>query len=171
MSAMNDLSPDNLSALSPARRSALRARAHALKPVVMISDAGLSPGVVAEIERSLKSHQLIKIRTSGAERPARAALLVDICAKTGAQPVQHIGKVLVVYRENPAQARPAALGAPRRKQKPQVPGTRGDRRLQARQPAVRTSPSQRQPYRRPARLTRPVGEAVTRSARRGSRTA
>ncbi len=170
---MNVLSPDDLPALSSVQRSALRARAHALNPVVMISEAGLSPGVVAEIERSLKTHELIKIRASGTERLARAALLVEICMKTGAQPVQHIGKILVVYRENPAQPQPAPLGAPkpRRKQKPRVSGARDDRRLQARQSTARTSPPRRQPYQPASRRTRPDGQAVTRSARRGSRTA
>jgi RNA-binding protein len=170
---MNVLSPDDMPALSSVRRSALRARAHALNPVVMISEAGLSPRVVAEIERSLKSHELIKIRTSGAERLARAALLAEICMKTGAQPVQHIGKVLVVYRENSAQLQPAPLGAPkpRRNQQPQVPGARDGRRLQARQSTGRTSPPRRQPYQPASRRTRPAGRAVTRNARRGSRTA
>jgi len=181
MSGMNDLSPDDLpapasgqrKALSSAQRKALRARAHALNPVVMISEAGLSPGVVAEIERSLKSHQLIKIRASGAERLARAALLVEICMKTGALPVQHIGKVLVVYRENPARPRPAPLRAPkpRKKQRPQASGVRDDRRLQARESTARTSPPRRQPYQPASRRIRPAGRDVTRSARRGSRTA
>ena len=168
---MNVLSPAGRHALSSDRRSALRARAHALNPVVMISEAGLSPGVVAEIERSLKSHELIKIRVFGIERLARAALLAEICMKTGAQPVQHIGKILVVYRENPVQPRPAPSTAPklRGKPRPQVAAAPDDRRRQARLSTARTSPPRRQP---PAsRRTRPAGRAVTRSARRGSRTA
>ncbi|MGC2520820.1 MAG: YhbY family RNA-binding protein, partial [Burkholderiales bacterium] len=126
MSDVNVLFSADRRTLSSARRKALRARAHALNPVVMISEAGLSPGVVAEIERSLKSHELIKIRIFGAERPARAALLAEICTKTGAQPVQHIGKVLVVYRENPARPQPAPPTAPKRrgKHRPQVAGAR-----------------------------------------------
>ncbi len=85
--------------LTTAARSALRARAHILDPVVMISANGLSDAVLAEIDRSLNHHALIKIRVLDADRPARQALLEQICARTGAAPVQHIGKILVVYRE------------------------------------------------------------------------
>jgi len=87
--------------LSPARRRELKARAHALDPVVRIGEAGLSPTVLAEIDRGLKSHELIKVRVNGADRPGREAILEEICGQTGAQPVQHIGKILVVFRENP----------------------------------------------------------------------
>jgi RNA-binding protein len=85
--------------LSPARRRELKARAHKLDPVVFVGGAGLSPQVIAEIDRSLKSHELIKVRVN-ADRYEREAMLEEICARTGAQPVQHIGKVLVVFREN-----------------------------------------------------------------------
>ena len=86
--------------LSPTRRRELKARAHALSPVVLIGGAGLSPSAVAEIDRALKSHELIKVRVPGADRHGREAILEGICGQTGAQPVQHIGKVLVVFREN-----------------------------------------------------------------------
>lgn len=88
--------------LTSTQRRELRARAHHLQPVVMISDAGLTPAVEREIEANLKSHELIKIRVLGDDREARAALVEAICEATDAQPVQHIGKVLVIYRPNPA---------------------------------------------------------------------
>ena len=94
-------------ALSGAARRALRARAHPLHPVVMVSDSGLSPSVLAEIERSLTAHELIKIRVSDADHAARERILEEICSGLGAHPVQHIGKVIVVYRErkaDPAQS-------------------------------------------------------------------
>ena len=87
--------------LSPSRRRELKARAHALDPVVFIGGAGLSPAVLAEIDRSLKNHELIKVRVPGADRPGREAILEEICRRTGAQSVQHIGKILVLFRENP----------------------------------------------------------------------
>ena len=87
--------------LSPARRRELKARAHALDPVVLIGGAGLSPAVLAEIDRGLKSHELIKVRVPGADRSGREAILAEICRRTGAQPVQHIGKILALFRENP----------------------------------------------------------------------
>ena len=79
----------------------MKARAHALDPVVLIGAAGLSPTVLAEIERSLKSHDLIKVRVPGADRSGREAILEEICRRTGAQSVQHIGKILVLFREDP----------------------------------------------------------------------
>jgi putative YhbY family RNA-binding protein len=85
--------------LSPAERQELKGKAHKLDPVVFIGAHGLSPSVIAEIDRSLKLHELIKVRVS-ADRDDRQTMLEEICAKTGAQPVQHIGKVLVLFREN-----------------------------------------------------------------------
>jgi len=89
-----------MSGLSPAERQKLKGRAHKLDPVVIIGGDGLSAAVIAEIDRSLKSHELIKVRVN-ADRGEREAMLEEICRKVGAQPVQHIGKVLVLFRENP----------------------------------------------------------------------
>ena len=69
----------------------------------MIGEAGLKPEVVREIDAALKSHELIKIRVLGDERAARKTLVSEICEQTGAQPVQQIGKILVVFREKPAE--------------------------------------------------------------------
>jgi RNA-binding protein len=87
--------------LNAAQRRALKARAHPLRPVVMISDAGLTPSVLNEIDVNLKSHELIKIRVFGDDRAARAALIDDISTKLDAALVQHIGKILVIYRPRP----------------------------------------------------------------------
>jgi RNA-binding protein len=106
--------------LTPSDRRELKARAHALKPVVMIGNDGLTPSVIAEIDRALKSHELIKIRVAGDDRDARAAALDEICAQTGAAPVQHIGKILVIFRMNPEEAKPAAV-APRKPRKVRTP--------------------------------------------------
>jgi RNA-binding protein len=77
----------------------LKARAHGLDPVVHIGEKGLTAAVLAEIGRALDSHELIKVRAAALDRDAREAALADLCARLGAQPVQHIGKVLVLYRE------------------------------------------------------------------------
>lgn len=84
--------------LTPAERSTLRAEAHALKPIVIIGEAGLTPGVLKEIDASLNSHALIKVRVFGDDRDARVEIYDTICSKLGAAPVQHIGKLLVIYR-------------------------------------------------------------------------
>lgn len=67
-----------------------------------VGDKGLTDAVLAEIDRALAAHELIKVRVGAMEREARDAALRQICARLGAQAVQHIGKVLVVYREKPA---------------------------------------------------------------------
>ncbi len=102
--------------LNPAERRALRARAHHLHPVIMIGEAGLTPAVLNEIENALKGRELIKIRVLGTDRAAREALIGSICAALAASPVQHIGKVLVVFRPRPVSAEPKP--APRRGGKP-----------------------------------------------------
>ncbi len=84
--------------LSVSQRRDLKARAHALHPVVIIGNAGLTPAVLDEIERSLKSHDLMKIRVMNDDREVREAMLQEICEQLKAGPVQHIGKMLVVYR-------------------------------------------------------------------------
>ena len=101
---------------SPAQRRALRAAAHHLNPVVSISQKGLTPTVLAEIDRSLKAHELIKLRLYGIERNVREALFMEICSALHCAEVQHIGNLLVLWRANPkdAAAEKSAL-APRRK--------------------------------------------------------
>jgi RNA-binding protein len=88
--------------LSSDERRALRARAHNINPVVSISESGLTEAVLKEIEVNLKAHELIKIRVYGDSRENREAYFSQICSELGAAPVQHIGKLLVVYRANPA---------------------------------------------------------------------
>lgn len=99
--------------LNSADRRTLRARAHALRPVVIVSSAGLADSVVAEIGRCLKTHELIKIRVFSDERLQREDLLAQICERTGASPVQHIGKILVVYRAKPEPPAPKRSPAAR----------------------------------------------------------
>ena len=87
--------------LTVPERSDLKARAHALSPVVMIGNAGLNEAVLKEIAASLKTHELIKIKVMSDERALREAVLEAICTQLNAAPVQHIGKILVVYQPNP----------------------------------------------------------------------
>jgi RNA-binding protein len=90
--------------LSPIERKKLKARAHALSPIIHLGNKGLTEAVIAEIGRALEAHELIKVRAGGMERDAREAALAEICSRLDAQPVQHIGKVLVVYRKKPETA-------------------------------------------------------------------
>ncbi|MBA4141567.1 MAG: ribosome assembly RNA-binding protein YhbY [Nitrosospira sp.] len=94
--------------LALSRRRELKALAHALKPVVWIGASGLSEGVIHELDQALKSHELIKIKVSSDEREKRNLLLEQICNRMEAAPVQHIGKILVIYRPEPDNTAGAA---------------------------------------------------------------
>jgi RNA-binding protein len=85
--------------LSSAQRKELKARAHSLEPVVIIGGKGLTAEVVAEIDRALTSHELIKVRAPSMEREERAQTFTAICAKTGCEAVQQVGKVFVLFRK------------------------------------------------------------------------
>ena len=102
--------------LTVTERLALKGRAHQLKPTVMIGNAGLTESVLKEIEQTLKLHELIKIRAM-AERQEREAILSEICAKLNVEPVQHIGKILVVFKPNPEARKIEIRQMPRHKGK------------------------------------------------------
>jgi RNA-binding protein len=89
----------------------LRQRGHALKPVVMIGNAGLSEAVVREIDRSLEHHELMKVRLGGADRESKKRLIESICESCHAELVQSIGHIALIYRK---QAKPRPGGRSRR---------------------------------------------------------
>lgn len=76
----------------------LRGLAHSLNPVVMIGNQGLTENVLKEIDASLNAHELIKVKVAGDDREARKSIYAEICDKTNATAVHHIGKQLVFYR-------------------------------------------------------------------------
>jgi RNA-binding protein len=84
--------------LTPAQKQFLKARAHSLQPVVMIGNQGLTPAVTKELECALVAHELVKIKAASDDADTRRAWLAELCSATGAQEVQRIGKVLVLYR-------------------------------------------------------------------------
>lgn len=86
--------------LTPKARQALKARAHKIKPIVLIGNNGFTPSVKLEIDRALNDHELIKIRISAEDRELKQALFNDICQSTFAEPVQLIGNIGVIYRKN-----------------------------------------------------------------------
>ena len=89
--------------MTPAERKALKARAHALNPLVHIGGKGLTDAVVAEVDRALTAHELIKVRAAVMERAEREEALTQLATRLNAQAVQHIGKILVLYREKPEE--------------------------------------------------------------------
>lgn len=76
----------------------LRGLGHHLNPVVSIGNNGLTAQVLKEIELTLNAHELIKIKVAGDDRELRTRMLQEICEKTDATAVHHIGKQLVIYR-------------------------------------------------------------------------
>ena len=90
--------------LTPAERKALKARAHKLNPVVIVGAKGLTPEVVKEIDFALKSHELIKVRVPGMERDDIESMMQEVATMTEAEPVQRIGKIMVLYRKRPEGA-------------------------------------------------------------------
>ncbi len=89
--------------MTPAGRKALKARAHALNPLVHIGGKGLTEAVAKETARALKDHELIKVRATGTDRDARDALFADLAGRTQSSLVHRIGHVAVLYRPNDAK--------------------------------------------------------------------
>src|SRR3970040_753617 len=110
--------------MTPAERRALRARAHSLPPILQLGEKGLTDAVIAEIDRALAHHELIKVRAAPLNRDEREVALAGICERTGAEAVQHIGKMLVLYRPKPelSAAQPDSPAPPRARARAAPPG-------------------------------------------------
>jgi RNA-binding protein len=91
--------------LTIAERKQHRADAHHLDPVVMIGNEGLSAAVKKEVDAALKAHGLIKVRVHGDDRAERETMFQTLADELGAAPIQHIGKLLVLWRPKPAKPR------------------------------------------------------------------
>jgi putative YhbY family RNA-binding protein len=152
--------------LSPSQRRELRAKAHHLDPVVSIGNQGLTPAVLHEIDVNLLAHQLIKVRVFSGEREHREAMLQRICDTLDASPVQHIGKLLVLWRRAPDEGKPTtATLAPRArvdKAKTMAKSTPQARR--PRSPLARTT-ARGTPPRAPSSRTRTASEQARRRRR------
>jgi RNA-binding protein len=91
--------------LTPSERKERRADAHHLAPVVMIGNDGLTPAVVKEIDAALNAHGLIKVRVFSDDREARSEMLASLSEQLNAAPIQHIGKLLVLWRPMPEKVK------------------------------------------------------------------
>ena len=91
--------------LTPAERKVFRAEAHHLDPVVLVGGDGLTPAVQKEIDAALNAHGLIKVRIFNDDRAARELIYQQLAADLNAAPIQHIGKLLVLWRPQPAKER------------------------------------------------------------------
>ncbi len=86
--------------MSEKQKKHLRRLAHPLSPIVMLGNAGLTEGVVKEMDRALSDHELVKVSARVGARPARDAALDDLAVKTSSEIVQRIGNVGVFYRRS-----------------------------------------------------------------------
>ena len=91
--------------LTPAERREQRAATHHLDPVVLIGGDGLTPAVKKEIDAALNAHGLIKVRVFNDDRTARELMYQELTAELNAAPIQHIGKLLVLWRPQPVKER------------------------------------------------------------------
>jgi RNA-binding protein len=95
-----------VSPLTNKERAHLKARAHALEPAVHTGTAGITDAVVAEVDRALTAHELLKVRVGTDDRAERVAMGDELCARTGATVVQRVGKVLILWRPRPLDEEP-----------------------------------------------------------------
>jgi RNA-binding protein len=86
------------------RKRALRARGHHLPVAVTVGASGVTAALLAEAERALDDHELVKLRLAAGDRALRAECLARICEALGAEHVQSIGRTALVFREHPPGA-------------------------------------------------------------------
>jgi putative YhbY family RNA-binding protein len=153
--------------LTPAARRAFRAKAHPLHPFVTIGHHGLTAAVLHEIDVSLLAHELIKIRVGSDDRSEREALLARICTELDAAPVQHLGKILTVWR--PAPPPEPAPVAPRSERRPRSQAPKAGAKTAVKPPTVRraaAATAKRAPRRGPSVIL--GGEPAGRRPRDGA---
>jgi RNA-binding protein len=91
------------SPLTPRERAHLKARAHALEPFVQVGQAGVTPRLMAEVDRALAAHELIKVRIDAVDRQERVGLGDELATGTNATVVHRVGKVLILWRARPPE--------------------------------------------------------------------
>ena len=87
--------------LTARERAHLKARAHVLDPVVQTGGSGVTDRLIAEVDRALTAHELIKVKVGAVDRADRMAIGDEICARTGATPVHRVGKIVILWRPRP----------------------------------------------------------------------
>lgn len=146
--------------LTPKERQALKARAHALKPVVLLGAAGLTAAVVKEIDRALTAHELVKIRVPRDDRAEREEMWASLADTLSAARVQAIGKLIVLYRPAPESTED---GRPARRDRFDRAELKGNKRQRDEVQQIQRKPA---PRRDPSRAHRAVGR---RNAPKGGR--
>ena len=93
--------------LTPAERKVHRSEAHHLDPVVLIGNDGLTTSVQKEVDAALNAHGLIKVRVFSDDRTQRDTIFQQLADALHAAPIQHIGKLLVLWRPKPIETQTA----------------------------------------------------------------
>lgn len=88
-------------ALNQEQKKQYKSIGHHLKPVLIVAENGLTEGVLAELDRALNDHELIKVQFRVTERDDRRALIEALCESARCELIQTIGKMALVYRRNP----------------------------------------------------------------------
>lgn len=86
--------------MNPAQKKKLKSQAHSLKPVITLGQHGLTEAVLNETDLTLNAHELIKVKIR-AEKEERQQICEQLCQKLNAEPIQHIGQIVIIYRKNP----------------------------------------------------------------------
>lgn len=97
-------------------KQSLKAQAHHLKPVVLLGAKGLTEAVIAETDIALASHELIKVKISGAEKEDKLQMATELCEKLQAELVQLIGNTAIIYRKS--EEKQAVIAKPKVKERP-----------------------------------------------------
>lgn len=87
--------------LSPSQKRYLRGLAHALRPVIMVGNKGVTPTLISEFSTALDRHELVKVKLAGDDRAARRDQMVALADTLKADVVQSIGHVASYFRRNP----------------------------------------------------------------------
>jgi putative YhbY family RNA-binding protein len=148
--------------ITPPQRKSLKADAHNLNPVVMVGGDGLTPAVIKEAKLAIKHHGLIKIRVFGDDREQRIAIYKELCDKLDAAPVQHIGKLLVLWKpkdvvdeaysnlNRTSKQTKKSLQTTRTKRQPNRASTKSETRTSNSERSARRSASSKSPFERAA---------------------
>jgi RNA-binding protein len=95
--------------LTEQQKKTLRGLGHTLKPVILVGAGGLSPALLEEFERSLEHHELMKVKVSASDREQRDAVIAELCQHSGAQLVQRVGNVGLLFRRKRDKSKFSAL--------------------------------------------------------------
>lgn len=91
--------------LTDRQKKKLQTLGHTLKPVILIGDKGVSENLIAECDRALEHHELVKVKARGRDLASRKSIFKALCEATGAEAIQSVGMTALIFRPNSVQPR------------------------------------------------------------------